>query len=226
MLQRLWMKIWHSKLAQCFKLLYNLLAMLIKILHDIILNGVMPLTWRQWVGRLCFYVIPTFSIIIAIVGGWDVAVEMGNWAIGLFFVVLLSSPLSQLLPKIKLLRLVASLRRELGVLSFWFVVAHLVGIFYALEIFSWEALQPLLTWNSLYLWGLLGFVGMLYLAITSNTAAVKLLKRGWKKSHVIVVYPTMIFSVIHTIMAGEGGMWIGLSLLYLGLKLGLYFKGR
>ena len=196
----------------------------IKFITDIILKGVLPLPVRKWVCYLYFYILPVLSIALAMLGGWDIAVEMGNWAIGLFFVVLFSSPLAKLLPGLKFIRLVTTLRRELGVLSFWFVVAHLAGILYALKIFSWTELSALLSLDSLYLWGFLGAIGMLYLGVTSNTASVKLLKGAWKKSHIIVVYPTMIFSVVHTILAGEGGTWIVLSVLYLSLKLYLYFK--
>lgn len=190
------------------------------------LNTLKTLTWKQYVAWICFYILPILAFAAALFGGWDVSVAMGKLAIMVFFVVLLSRPLAAYFPKIKFLRVLSRLRRELGVLSFWLVVAHMVGILYALEIFSWEALKPLLAFDNLYLWGFLGAVGMLYLGLTSNTLAVKLLKDKWKPSHTWVVYPTMIFSVIHVIMAGEGFFWIILTVLYLGLKLGLYFKHR
>ncbi len=194
------------------------------IAKDALLHGEIPMKLRHLIRLLCFYLIPPITLGIILVTGREAAIELGAYAIALFFIVLLSSPLSQLLPKIKILSLLRSLQKELGVLSFWLVMIHGLGILYFEELLSLFAIRPFLKIDDLYFWGLIGFLGMFYLGVTSHTWAIRLLRKFWKKSHVIIVYPTMTASIIHASLADEGGTWITLGSLYILLKITLIVK--
>ena len=72
-------------------------------------------------------------------------------------------------------------------------------------------------------WGLVAFIGMFILGITSNKLSAIKLKRNWKKVQRLA-YPAFAFTMIHAALASrEGGSYIALLVIYSILKAAQYY---
>lgn len=110
-------------------------------------------------------------------------------------------------------------RRPLGVVAFAYVVLHLL---------TWVLLDMQLYWGEMlkdiakrpYITiGMVSFVMLLPLAITSNNLSVRRLgAAAWQKLHKLV-YPAVLLGAVHNVMVQK--VWEAEALLYLGLTLGL-----
>ncbi|MEI6426388.1 MAG: hypothetical protein WCO66_03480 [Candidatus Absconditabacteria bacterium] len=87
-------------------------------------------------------------------------------------------------------------RRQIGVACFWFILAH-AGL---LQIFRHRAELPLFfnIGESKVFTGILGIIGLLVAAITSNNLSMQKLKLTWKPVQMIAVYVAFFFAVLHT----------------------------
>ncbi|MCK0141606.1 protein-methionine-sulfoxide reductase heme-binding subunit MsrQ [Aliiroseovarius sp. F20344] len=108
-------------------------------------------------------------------------------------------------------------RRAIGVLTFYFVSAHLlVWLVLDVQILSeiWKDIvkRPYITV------GMAAFILMTPLAITSNNMSVRKLGPRWRKLHKLV-YPSAALGGIHYIMVGK--TWELESLLYMAVILSL-----
>lgn len=123
--------------------------------------------------------------------------RLGLWALWLLIAGLCISPIQRLTP----LRLI-SLRRPIGVLAFFYVLAHLLTWF-LLDVQSlarvWEDIvkRPYITV------GMLAFVLLVPLVLTSNNWSIRKLGRRWGQLHKLV-YPAVILGAIHMVMQAKG----------------------
>ena len=119
--------------------------------------------------------------------------DSGDWAAWLLLVTLAVTPLRLIARRNKAAQFLAKRRRDLGVASFLYSAMHTV-------VYLWNKsdLQRVLSeageWQ--YLTGWLAFVLFLPLAITSNDASMRRLKRGWKRLHRLV-YPAAVLTFLH-----------------------------
>ncbi|MCK0170764.1 protein-methionine-sulfoxide reductase heme-binding subunit MsrQ [Aliiroseovarius sp. S1123] len=109
------------------------------------------------------------------------------------------------------------LRRAIGVLTFFYVAAHLlVWLVLDVQILSeiWKDIlkRPYITV------GMAAFILMTPLAITSNNWSVRKLGPRWRKLHKLI-YPTAALGGIHYIMVGK--TWEAESLIYMAVILAL-----
>lgn len=96
-------------------------------------------------------------------------------------------------------------RRALGVIAFAFVALHLL---------VWAVLDvqdPARIWADIlkrpYITiGMLGFLLLLPLAITSNDASVRWLRRRWQSLHKLA-YPAIVLGAVHWVMLSRGWQW-------------------
>lgn len=142
------------------------------------------------------------------------ALEHGLGLWGLKFVVagLCVSPLRRF-AGINLLRF----RRALGLLAFFYVMLHLIvwlvldmGMLWA-QIFQDIVKRPYITL------GMIAFILMLPLGLTSNNAAVRKIGAArWRKLHRLT-YPVAILAATHFVMVGK--VWTVQALAYLGAVL-------
>lgn len=102
----------------------------------------------------------------------------GEWAARLIIAALMLTPLAKLLPSSGAIRWLLARRRAFGVAAFCYAMLHLA--FYIGEM---ETLANILAELELPgIWtGWLALLLMIPLAATSNDAAVRALKRGWKR---------------------------------------------
>lgn len=114
----------------------------------------------------------------------------------LLLLTLLVTPLVRLLPRVRIVRWLLRRRRDLGLITFAYALAHTaayldrkrdVGIIVA------EGLEAgLLT-------GWIAFVVFIALAATSNDASVRALGRTWRRLHA-AVYPAAILTFLHWVL--------------------------
>lgn len=160
---------------------------------------------RKIVQIISYYMAPILLFLVLYVGiisqkeAYDLSVLMGEWAFILFAIILFIKPLSVLIPKLKILRTIVSLRRELGLLIFWLAFWHSIYLMFALNLFTFNGLIVLTDFRGYLSWGAVAFIGMLIVGITSNKLSAIKLKRNWKKIQMIS-YPAFIFTAIHRAM--------------------------
>ncbi len=110
-------------------------------------------------------------------------------------------------------------RRAIGVLAFFYILGHLV-VWLALDIqFLWGEIWTDITKRPYITVGMLGFLLLLPLAITSNNLSLRRLGgMNWRKLHKLT-YLAVPLGAIHFVMLVKG--WQIEPLIYLGIILGL-----
>ncbi len=158
---------------------------------------------KSWVGRLSYYVLPLGLIgATALMEGRELKhffVELGSWSWILVMLILFVKPLGVIF-KSRLLMMVVSLRRELGVAAFWTFLFHGAGLIWMDNLVD---VNLYLDWRGYLFWGGVAGVGMILLGVTSNEISVKWLGKNWKRLQ-YVAYPVLFFATAHKTIAEEG----------------------
>ena len=120
----------------------------------------------------------------------------GLWSARLIILALMLTPLSLLLPHARWVAWLARRRRPFGVAAFAYALLHVA--FYVAEMETRANMLAAL-W-ALGIWtGWAALLLLLPLALTSNDASVRALKRGWKRLHRLA-YPAALLVLIHWIV--------------------------
>ena len=132
----------------------------------------------------------------------DMLQPTGEWSARFMIAAMMLSPLLSLLgPRIWLTWLIQR-RRALGVAAFSYAVLHL--IFYTIDMGNLGDI--LAEFLALGIWT--GWAAMLLfvpLAVTSNDASMRMLKKGWKRLQRLV-YPAAILVLVHWIFI-HNNLW-------------------
>lgn len=125
---------------------------------------------------------------------------LGNWGLKYILLTLLISPLSQMKP----LRKLMLLRRMVGLFAFSYVILHFASYTVLDHYFNWpEIWQDIVKRNFITI-GMLGLLGLIPLAITSNNKMIKKIgAKNWKFLHMLI-YPISILGVFHFSMMRKG----------------------
>ncbi|MGL4758363.1 MAG: FAD-binding oxidoreductase [Patescibacteria group bacterium] len=153
---------------------------------------------------------------------WDWSLPgafMGKFAIYLFWLIALAGILNRFEIKNgwigKIHYSLMRNRRYLGILMFFFVLAHYVW----LQVFKYIKFGfP----NKIPFYVTMGFYAFLMLipmVVTSNNFSVKILKRFWKILH-LLAYPVMILIILHTAFQNVDTNFLGMKI---GLEYSLYY---
>lgn len=140
--------------------------------------------------------------------------EMGEITLQLLIIGLAITPARRFLG-LNLLKF----RRAIGVMAFVYVVVHL-GIWVLLDMsLRWEQMWGDI-WKRPYITiGMVAFVAMIPLAVTSNNLSVrKMGAASWRKLHKLV-YPIAVLGAVHFIMVQK--VWEAEPLIYLTVILAL-----
>ncbi|MBD3330431.1 hypothetical protein GF354_02770 [Candidatus Peregrinibacteria bacterium] len=147
------------------------------------------------------------------------------WAILAF--VLILRPLSDLIGAIFLRKLVLK-RKEIGIISALFIIAHTVAVFVVFDLpitAFWS--ESSWSFSSAFTWGLLSLIVLIPVFLTSNRFSMLRLKKWWKYIQKLS-YLIFIFAGIHIYLVD--GKWL-YSLVPMGVWLMLFivaeiFKNR
>jgi methionine sulfoxide reductase heme-binding subunit len=123
----------------------------------------------------------------------DLLHPSGEWSARLIILALMLTPLSMLLPKQGWVKWLIRRRRAFGVAAFFYASLHL--LFYVLEMRTLE--DMLAEIGALGIWtGWVAFLLMVPLALTSNDAAMRALRAGWKRLQRLA-YPAALLTLVH-----------------------------
>lgn len=145
---------------------------------------------------------------------------LGELALQFFIATLLISTLRNQF-KLKLIKF----RRPLGLLSFFYVVLHLL-VWIGLDLqFRWAEIWSDILKRPYIMIGMAGFICMIPLAMTSNNAAIKRLgPLLWQNLHKLA-YPALLLGGLHYVMLQR--VWKAEPLIYFAIILVLLaLRGR
>ena len=114
-------------------------------------------------------------------------------------------------------------RRQLGLWCFAYVVLHLSGYLFFILGLDWGQLGVELRKRPYIIVGVLGFVGLLALAVTSNRYSQRRLGARWKRLHKLV-YAILGLGLLHFLWVvradlKEWTVYAGIGLLLLALRI-------
>jgi methionine sulfoxide reductase heme-binding subunit len=109
-------------------------------------------------------------------------------------------------------------RRAIGLLAFYYIVCHLL-VWLVLDIGDAARIWADIVKRPYITIGMVGFVLLIPLALTSNDRAVRRLgAQAWRRIHWLA-YPATILGAVHFVMVAKG--WQVEPMVYLGLILAL-----
>lgn len=151
--------------------------------------------------------------------------EMGKWALWLLLITLSCSPLSRH-SSIKAVRY----RRMLGLYCFFYASCHLATYFFGWIELDWRVFVEDLGKRPFIYLGMLAWVGLLVLAVTSPKAMVRRLKKNWKRLHRII-YLLIVLALIHfwlqsRVSSFEAWLYTLLAIVLLGERLVVKLQAR
>lgn len=149
--------------------------------------------------------------------------SLGDWTFYLLLITLSVTPLRRLSGHTWLLRL----RRMLGLFVVFYAALHMLSYLWLDMALAWGDIGIDLLKRPFIVPGMLGFLLLIPLAVTSNSAMVSRLGgRRWQRLHRLI-YPAALLGLLHyTWMAKAGSaqpLWLGVLLVgLLGLRLWWY----
>lgn len=135
--------------------------------------------------------------------------SLGEWTLRLLLLTLLISTLRRATGWIQVLRL----RRMLGLFAFFYGVLHLFSYLWLDQFFYWEDIWFDILERPFITVGMLSFLLMVPLAMTSFKAAMRRLGRNWQRLHTLV-YPLTALGVLHFWWLAESKSRMDMPLLY------------
>lgn len=139
--------------------------------------------------------------------------ELGEWGLRFLIASLAVTPLMRV--GLRLIRF----RRALGLLGFWYVLAHF-AVWIGLDMgLIWSQIAGDLVKRPYIMVGFGAFLALIPLALTSSDRALRRLGgQAWRNLHRLA-YPAILAGAVHFVMIGK--VWTADSLIYLGLVLAL-----
>jgi DMSO/TMAO reductase YedYZ heme-binding membrane subunit len=123
--------------------------------------------------------------------------DFWEYSYNLLIFILLISPISKIFPKFKILNKILILRREIWIIIWFFLLAHLIWFFLTNNIWVIEFIKSeIFNFWDLYFWWLWWTIFAIFPFITSNNLSQKILKRKWKLFQ-YATYLFFIFTVFH-----------------------------
>ncbi|HFD79828.1 MAG TPA: sulfoxide reductase heme-binding subunit YedZ [Gammaproteobacteria bacterium] len=156
---------------------------------------------RNWLKPLVF----TLCLLPLVVLGWQgyadrlganpietITRSLGDWALRLLLLTLMMTPLRRRFGW----RWPPALRRMLGLFAFFYALLHLVTYLWLDQFFDWGEIWLDILERPFITVGMLAFVLLLPLVLTSNRYMMRRLGRNWKKLHRLA-YVVPALAVLH-----------------------------
>ena len=116
----------------------------------------------------------------------------GDWALRFLLITLCVSTLRRLIGWAQLVRL----RRMLGLFAFFYASIHVLLYVWLDQFFDWQGIWHDILKRPFITVGMLAFVCLIPLAITSPKIMLRRLGKRWKTLHTLI-YPLSILAVLH-----------------------------
>ena len=130
----------------------------------------------------------------------DLLHPTGEWSARLIIVALMLTPLASLFPGNRVVPWLVRHRRSFGVAAFAYAVLHL--LFYVLDMETIAAMVAELEAPGIWT-GWLALLCLVPPALASNDAAMRLLRRNWKRVQRLV-YPAAVLTLLHWMLVHDG----------------------
>ena len=128
-----------------------------------------------------------------------VARYTGDWTLRFLIATLMITPLR----RVPGLNFLIKFRRMLGLFAFFYGTQHFLHYLAVDKIWDWDEIYGDFTMRRFYIFGLIGWLAMLPLAITSFNAAIRWMGgKRWQMLHRLV-YVAGLAGVIHYFMQGK-----------------------
>ena len=124
----------------------------------------------------------------------------GEWSARLMIFALMLTPLTRLLPGNRAVRWLVARRRAFGVAAFGYAALH--AIFYVVAMGNLGDMLAEIGATGIWT-GWLALVIMVPLAITSNDAAMRALRAGWKRLQRLA-YAAAVLTLLHWVTVHDG----------------------
>jgi sulfoxide reductase heme-binding subunit YedZ len=181
--------------------------------------------YRKILSKVFLFVIPSILISIFIFNIYNTnyfkfSKEMGEFGYNLIIFILFLSPVTKIFSNFKILKDISGFCKELGMLSFWILTIHVIGMMLDLNLFN--------NFSSLFLenyliFGFLAYILIFILGITSNKFSMRMLRKKWFLLHKLL-YIVLVLAVVHVVLIkGETERYLVLVGFFI-LKLFVYFK--
>ncbi len=118
--------------------------------------------------------------------------DLGEWGLRFLLLTLLVSPLRRLFNMPRLLRF----RRMLGLFAFFYVSLHVLAYVWLDQGLDWQEIWLDILDRPFITVGMLAFVLLIPLALTSTKGMIRRLGKNWKRLHRLV-YPIAILAIVH-----------------------------
>jgi len=136
--------------------------------------------------------------------------QLGLWALQLLIATLMVTPIRNLC-NVNLIKY----RRAIGLLAFFYVCLHLLTYVWLDQQWAWATIWKDITKRPYIIIGMLAFLGLVPLALTSNNLSIrKLGAAGWKRLHKLV-YPIVVLGGVHYLLLVKA--WPPKPFVYLGI---------
>lgn len=153
------------------------------------------LVWALGLIPLALLIWDTFTGHLGVEPVRDIEHRLGRSAIYFLMATLAVTPLLRL-TRVNLMRF----RRALGLICFTYVICHLLAWVVFDMSFLWAQMLKDVTKRPYLIFGMLAFLMLLALAVTSNNLSVRRLGRQWRALHRLT-YPAAILAVMHWLWA-------------------------
>ena len=147
--------------------------------------------------------------------------ETGDWALRFLWITLALTPLRRLSGW----RVLSRFRRMMGLFAFFYASLHMLVFFVLDQALSWEQIKDEVPESPYVLVGLLAYVLLIPLALTSTQGMMRRLGRNWKRLHGLV-YWIAILVLLHYfwLLKSDLSEWVIYALILLLLLLMRRFK--
>ncbi|EIJ35596.1 sulfite oxidase heme-binding subunit YedZ [Thiothrix nivea] len=135
--------------------------------------------------------------------------SLGEWALRFLLFTLLISPLRRAAGWTQGMRL----RRMLGLFAFFYGALHLLSYLWLDQFFDWAEIWKDILKRPFITVGMLAFLLMTPLALTSFKAAMRKLGRNWQRLHTLI-YPLTSLAVLHFWWLAESKERLAMPLVY------------
>ncbi len=118
--------------------------------------------------------------------------SLGEWGLILLIITLTMTPLRDALGQTWPILI----RRMLGLFCFFYILLHLNSYLWFDQFFDWQEIGLDIIKRPFITFGMLSFLGLLPLAVTSNRWSQRKLAKKWRSLHRLI-YPIAILAVLH-----------------------------